>query len=292
MLYDIELAIEHGYATPAEGARTHVHLMPLTVPDKQSLITGMVTAEPAPDERLDRIDFFGNMVTEFAWDKPLEDLVLKLQARVQRFAQPSTMDLSPDLAGLARELSVVTAMDGHSPHHFRAASPRVAPVAAMTEFARGLLSPGITAQAATLAIGRALYDEMTFDAKATTVDTPPEEAFAHRHGVCQDFTHIMIACLRGIGVPAGYVSGFLRTIPPPGTERLAGADAMHAWVRAWVGIESGWIEFDPTNNLMVGTDHIVVGYGRDYSDVAPDRGVLRTFGAQDSSQAVDVIPVT
>ncbi|MWB78560.1 transglutaminase family protein [Pseudooceanicola sp. 216_PA32_1] len=291
MLYDVELTIEHGYATPAEGARTHVHLMPLTVPGRQSLITGMISATPLPDERLDRTDFFGNPVTEFAWRKPLDDLVLHLQARVQSFAAPSTLDLAPDLPGLARELNGVTDLGPQSPHHFRAASPRVAPAPEMTQFARDLLWPGITALQAVITLGRALYGEMTFDAKATDVNTPPAEAFRHRHGVCQDFTHVMIACLRGIGIPAGYVSGFLRTIPPPGKERLAGADAMHAWVRAWVGIETGWVEFDPTNDLLVGTDHIVVAHGRDYSDLSPDRGVLRTFGAQESSQAVDVIPV-
>jgi transglutaminase-like putative cysteine protease len=101
----------------------------------------------------------------------------------------------------------------------------------------------------------------------------------------------MIACLRGIGIPAGYVSGFLRTIPPAGKERLAGADAMHAWVRAWCGTEAGWIEFDPTNNLLVANDHIVIARGRDYADVAPVKGVLRTAGSQTTEQSVDVVPL-
>ena len=146
----------------------------------------------------------------------------------------------------------------------------------------------------TLAIVRALSDalhrHMAFDAEATTVDTAPAEAFRERRGVCQDFTHIMIAGLRGIGIPARYVSGVLRTDPPPGGERLEGADAMHAWVSAWCGNETGWVEFDPTNAVAAGSDHIVIGYGRDYSDVAPVRGVLRSSGAQKSSQAVDVTP--
>ena len=102
---------------------------------------------------------------------------------------------------------------------------------------------------------------------------------------------MMIACLRGIGVPAGYVSGFLRTNPPPGQPRLEGADAMHAWVRAWCGWETGWIEFDPTNAVVAGTDHILVARGRDYGDVAPVKGVLRIAGAQKTEHAVDVIPV-
>ena len=127
--------------------------------------------------------------------------------------------------------------------------------------------------------------------EATTVATHASDAFKLKRGVCQDFSHVMIAGLRGLGIPAGYVSGFLRTIPPPGKERLEGADAMHAWVRAWCGREVGWIEFDPTNDMLASNDHITVGYGRDYSDVAPIVGVLRTTGSQTGEQAVDVIPV-
>jgi len=108
------------------------------------------------------------------------------------------------------------------------------------------VNPEITAFDVMQTVAQALHRDMRFDAKATTVDTSPDEAFAGRRGVCQDFAHIMIACLRGLGMPAGYVSGFLRTIPPAGKQRLAGADAMHAWVRGWCGSETGWIEFDPT----------------------------------------------
>jgi transglutaminase-like putative cysteine protease len=142
-----------------------------------------------------------------------------------------------------------------------------------------------------LAMGRALHGHMTFDAAATTVDTPVAEAFAKARGVCQDFSHIMIAGLRGLGIPAGYVSGFLRTLPPPGKPRLEGADAMHAWVRIWCGPDRGWIDFDPTNACFARNDHIIVARGRDYSDVAPVKGTMRIAGGQDSRQAVDVVPV-
>lgn len=138
-------------------------------------------------------------------------------------------------------------------------------------------------------LGKALYDYMTFDPNATDVDTDPSEAFRLKRGVCQDFSQIMILGLHALGIPAGYVSGYLRTLPPEGGVKLEGADAMHAWVRAWCGVAQGWIEYDPTNATLIGTDHIVVGYGRDYSDMAPVKGQLRSSGGQFNSQAVDVI---
>jgi len=141
------------------------------------------------------------------------------------------------------------------------------------------------------AIGRQLNADMTFDDTATHVNTPVASAFAARRGVCQDYTHIMITCLRALGVPAGYVSGYLRTHPPKGQARLEGADAMHAWVRAWCGVDAGWVEYDPTNAAFPGTDHIVVAFGRDYDDIAPVRGVLRASGPNLTSQSVDVLAV-
>jgi transglutaminase-like putative cysteine protease len=137
----------------------------------------------------------------------------------------------------------------------------------------------------------AIHADFEYDPKATDVETRPAEAFALRKGVCQDFAHVMIAGLRGVGIPAGYVSGFLRTNPPPGKPRLEGADAMHAWVRAWCGQHVGWVEFDPTNAMIAGPDHISIGHGRDYADISPIVGVLRTHGSHETSQSVDVLRV-
>ena len=128
------------------------------------------------------------------------------------------------------------------------------------------------------------------------ISTPLNEVFDKRHGVCQDFAHVMIAGLRGLGLPAAYVSGYLRTRPPPGQPRLRGADASHAWVALWCGEgwgesgEGGWIGFDPTNDCVVQDDHIVVAQGRDYGDVAPIDGIVSSAGAQKLTVEVDVIP--
>jgi transglutaminase-like putative cysteine protease len=133
--------------------------------------------------------------------------------------------------------------------------------------------------------------EFRYDAKATLISTPLMEVFEKRHGVCQDFAHVMIAGLRGLGLPAAYVSGYLRTIPPAGKPRLQGADATHAWVSLWCGAGIGWVDFDPTNDLLVENDHIVLAVGRDFSDVSPVDGIIVGSREQKLAVAVDVLQV-
>ncbi|WP_428688185.1 transglutaminase-like domain-containing protein, partial [Roseibium sp.] len=238
----------------------------------------------------DRTDFFGNAVTDIVYRSPHNELCFRLKARIDRTATPEEFDISPPLTSLAREIAGIQSLRPGEPVHFLAASPRLPLDPAFAVYAQEHVGPDMSTVAVIEAIGKALHQDMRFDAEATTVDTPALEAFERRHGVCQDFTHIMIACLRSIGIPAGYVSGFLRTLPPEGKPRLEGADAMHAWVRAWCGFEAGWIEYDPTNALRVGQDHIVVARGRDYGDAAPVKGVLRTAGSQTTDHKVDVVP--
>ncbi len=143
---------------------------------------------------------------------------------------------------------------------------------------------------AALELNTRLFRDFKFDPKATDIATPVEEAFKLRSGVCQDFAHILIACLRSIGLPARYVSGYLETLPPVGKPRLIGADASHAWVSIWCGAEHGWFDLDPTNNCMPSERHITVAYGRDFSDVSPLRGVVSGSGEQKMVVAVDVMP--
>jgi transglutaminase-like putative cysteine protease len=141
------------------------------------------------------------------------------------------------------------------------------------------------------ALMHAIHEEFAFDARATGTDTAPIEAFRRRHGVCQDFSHVMIVAARAHGIPAAYVSGYLRTLPPPGQERLMGSDAMHAWVNLWCGEELGWVGFDPTNDMLADTDHIFIGMGRDYADVAPLDGTFRGSAQQRMYYSVDVAPL-
>lgn len=291
MRYDIRLTIGYRYGAPSDHARTLVRLLPSDRPGQQVVTSRLLTVEPRPSERRETTDFFGNAMTVLSFHDPIDSIDVTLRARAERLVPAASLDLSPDLGGLAQEIADYRSLDPASPHHYLGASNRVAPDDAISDFARAIAEPGLTAMQLVETLGRALHAEMRFDAEATDVHTPPAEAFANRHGVCQDFSHVMIAGLRALGVPAGYVSGFLRTLPPPGQPRLEGADAMHAWVSAWCGSEVGWIEYDPTNACSVGLDHVSVAHGRDYSDVAPVKGVLRTSGDQESHHAVDVEPI-
>ena len=292
MLYDIKLVIDYAFQAPAAGARQILHAMPMTIPGRQRLIAGSVDIDPEPSTRRDRDDFFGNRLTELAFSEPHSTIEIALKARVEVTGNGAPASISGDLAALLEALEAETDLGPRSPLHFLSASPYARPDHAIAQWAQGQSKPGRACSDTVADLGLALHREMRFDAEATTVDTPAAEAFAARHGVCQDFTHIMIIALRSLGIPAGYVSGYLRTLPPPGRERLEGADAMHAWVSAWCGPVVGWVEYDPTNAVFAGTDHIVVAYGRDYADVAPVRGAMRTAGGQTSNQSVDVAPVS
>ncbi|MCA9209436.1 MAG: transglutaminase family protein, partial [Planctomycetales bacterium] len=135
-----------------------------------------------------------------------------------------------------------------------------------------------------------IHTEFAYDPRATTVNTPLEQVLKQRRGVCQDFAHLAIGCLRAMGLPARYVSGYLRTIPPPGQPRLVGADASHAWLSVYCG-PLGWVDLDPTNNVIPTTDHLTVAWGRDYSDVCPIQGVFVGGGQHTMTVSVDVEPL-
>jgi transglutaminase-like putative cysteine protease len=291
MIYDIRLTIATDYTGVASTGRHLVCVMPRDLGKEQCLIAGLLNLHPAPDHRHDRLDFFGNAVVEFALDAPHQGIEVSVQARIEKCAPPAPPPPALPLSQLASALAQCRDMGPDSPVHFTAPSGRVPRDADMTRFAAAHIAPDMNTAQAVIAVGRSLHALMRFDPRATTVDTPATEAFAKRHGVCQDFSHIMIACLRGIGIPAGYVSGYLCTQPPPGMPRLEGADAMHAWVRAWCGPQEGWLAFDPTNDRVADQSHIVVAHGRDYADVSPIRGILRGSGGQKSRQSVDIIPL-
>lgn len=290
MLYRLRLVIDYRFARPTGAGRQQFRILPVALPGCQTIAAETVTITPEPLERRVFDDFYGTRVVEAVMPPGLTKLRVEMVARVIRHHPPAGFDMSATLTALPDQIGLIRDLGPDAPHHFLPPSPRLPAIPAIAAFARA--ATATTAQQTVEALGRALHAEMTFDATATEVDTPAETAFAGRHGVCQDFAQIMISGLRSLGIPAAYVAGYLRTLPPPGKPRLEGADAMHAWVRAWTGAESGWVEYDPTNACWVAEDHIVVGYGRDYGDVAPVIGMLRLDGSQEGEHKVDIRPET
>ncbi|MFN7053673.1 MAG: transglutaminase domain-containing protein, partial [Gemmobacter sp.] len=256
MIYDIKLVIDYSYAAASDHVRNILRLLPSDGPN-QKVTSRLLTVDPKPDEQRERKDFFGNITTSVAWHSPVDRITFRLRARAERRVPEDEADLSPPLGTLDTELAAFCDLGARSPHHFLMPSPRIEADAAMRAFAAEHAGHPTT-RAVVQAMGEALHEEMRFDSAATDVNTPPAEAFAARHGVCQDFAQIMIGCLRSLGVPAAYVSGFLRTYPPEGQPRLEGVDAMHAWVAAWCGVAEGWVEYDPTNRQAAGEDYIMV----------------------------------
>ncbi|MFK7745847.1 MAG: transglutaminase domain-containing protein [Roseobacter sp.] len=288
MLYSIRLEIAHHYNQPAANSRHLISVVPKSIGQRQSLQSHLVDVFPKPGDRSNHMDFFENSGTSCTIMDAHDAMSIRLACHVNVTAPAPWLDLSPTLSELRRTWEKSTDLRPTSPLHFVGPTPRLTQDQDIADFAREVFDGRDSVAANVLRLGRALHDTMTFDATATTVDTDAAEAFRLKRGVCQDFSHIMILGLHALGIPAGYVSGYLRTLPPEGGVKLEGVDAMHAWVRAWCGTQQGWIEYDPTNATLVSADHIVVAYGRDYADVSPVRGQLRTSGGQRSSQAVDV----
>ena len=289
MLYDIRLHLHYDYAAAAGGGRHQIRVLPSTISGVQRVIAASLSFSPSPNERSDFSDFFGNNVTSIAFRDAHDALDIRMSARISVSRPEPGLDVSPDIGRLRQELAATRSLGPASPQHCLTDSSHAGIDAAITSYARNSVTGSAAGTAMDLC--NRIHRDFTYDGEATTVRTRAIDAFKLKRGVCQDFSHIMIAGLRGLGSPAGYVSGFLRTTPPKGKPRLEGADAMHAWVKAWCGRDAGWQEFDPTNGMRASNDHITVGYGRDYSDVAPIVGVLKTTGGQVGEQAVDVIPV-
>lgn len=286
--YNLRLQISYEFDRPSGAGRQHFRILPATLPGRQHLLGSQVTLEPEPGELGFFTDFFGTAVVEAAIPAGLTRLELRLESGVERLAEPEGLDLSMPVSQLGPEIAQCRSLGPTSPLHYHLPSRRIPPVNAISDFATGALRPGDSVAVVTERLGLMLHDHMRFETGATDVNTSPAEAFAARHGVCQDFAQIMVGGLRSLGIPAAYVAGYLRTLPPPGRKRLIGADAMHAWVRAWGGSQRGWIDYDPTNACFTGADHIDVGMGRDYGDVAPVTGMLRLDGQQEGRHSVDI----
>ena len=288
MRYDIRLRIGYDYALPVRSAHHLLRVSP-RIDRGQTLHALSLDIAPDTDETLQESCFFGNRTHHLLLNRPHTALSVEMRARVEvRRAEP---DLSngPDIATLSDMARHSRAESGQSPIYQLAASRMVAPLPEAGIFVAESLS-GLSPGLGVLAVAQRISSEFAYEPGFSSLATTPAQTLASRRGVCQDFAHLMIAGLRQTGIPAAYVSGFLRTDPPPGQPRIEGADAMHAWIEAWLGPDLGWVGFDPTNGCLAGDGHVAVAFGRDYADVAPVAGVVTTTGAQATDHAVDVVP--
>ena len=247
--------------------------------------------EPKPSTRSDRVDYFGNHINLFTIQDPHKQLVVEARSEVSLDGgRPSAPLNSQPWEEITQTVPLDRSPASLSAYQFSFESPRIKPSDEFAAYARKSFTPGRSWADALLDLTARIHRDFQFDAKATNVRTTTEEFFRKRRGVCQDFAHLQIACLRSLKLPARYVSGYLRTYPPAGKPRLIGADASHAWVSAYCP-ESGWLDLDPTNNLIVGDGHVTLAWGRDYGDVSPLRGLI--LGGRDHvlKVSVDVEPI-
>jgi len=275
----VDLAYHLAYLRPAET-------------DYQQLARFDLTIDPAPSHRSSANDVFGNRRELFSFYGPHEQLRIRAESEVRVRARFAALDpeASPPWEEVRAMLRYRAGVQFESASEFVFASPFVPVLPALAEYARESFSPERPLVAAAIDLMRRVHADFTYESGSTDVSTSVAKAFEQRRGVCQDYAQVAIGALRALGLPAAYVSGYLLSNPPPGRERLIGADASHAWARFWCPV-SGWIEFDPTNNCFVGEAHVTVAIGRDYGDVTPVRGVIRGGGRHEVAVAVSVIPV-
>jgi transglutaminase-like putative cysteine protease len=291
VIYDIRHVTTYSYESPVNFARCSLRLEP-RCGDGQELISHAVDIRPRPSDRTLRRDFFGTLTENVVIETAHRHLRIDSRSRVSVSRKaPGRTAPSPAWESVRDLAFEATSLGPSSPIGYVFASPLVPVLAPVTSFAAASFPPGVGALVGAVDFMHRIRGGFRYDPKATVISTPLAEVFEKRHGVCQDFAHVMIAGLRGLGLPAAYVSGYLRTTPPPGQKRLQGADATHAWVSLWCGGEVGWVGFDPTNDLLVENDHIILGVGRDFSDVSPVDGIIVGSRKQKLNVAVDVIVV-
>jgi transglutaminase-like putative cysteine protease len=292
MIYDIRHITRFDYGNAVKFARCNLRLQPIDWPG-QRVESYALEVAPAGRTHAARAEAGLAHVTRLVVEEPVRRLVIESRARVvvDRLVPVPQLD-DPTLGEVAALARASTDLSAAGPASYLYPSPLIPLDRAIGDYCAPDLDPDRNALEAGIALARRIQREFEFDPAATLVDTPPHEAFAKRRGVCQDFAQIMISGLRAAGLPAAYASGYIRTIPPPGQERLVGADATHAWVLLWCGPVQGWVGLDPTNGIWMAGDHIVVAIGRDYAEIAPVDGVVLGSGAQAMEVSVDVAPLT
>jgi len=289
--YRVEHRTTYRYSEPVMLSHQQLHLTPCHLAYQRTQ-AHEVTITPAPTYRRERTDPFGNPVTEIAIESAHSRLEIVARSTVEVGAREVSKADKTTAWEIVREALAYRAGWCPDPEALEATqflfeSPHARVKRDLRAFASDCFTPGRPVLDAAQALMGKIHTEFKFDADATTTTTPVMTFFKQKRGVCQDFTHFMISCLRSTGIAARYVSGYLVTRPAPGKQRPMGAEASHAWVALFVP-GSGWIELDPTNNVLPSSEHITLGWGRDFSDVTPLRGVINGGGEQTLAVKVTV----
>ena len=287
-MYKIIHRTTYKYTYPVSVGNHVACLKPRSFGQNQ-LVNDALMIYPQPSTLTERTDYFGNQLYFFTVQQPHHELVVEARSEVLRGGgeiASATGAWEDSAAGLA-ETHEAEELDACQ---YQFDSPRIRIRPDFGAYAAQSFTPGRPMREALMDLTTRIHRDFSFDAKATSVRTTPEEAFKKRRGVCQDFAHVQIACLRSMGLAARYVSGYLRTYPPPGRARLIGADASHAWVSAYCR-GTGWLDMDPTNNVAPTDGHVTLAWGRDYGDVSPLRGLILGGGSSTLDVSVDMEPV-
>lgn len=279
----------YAYAEPVSVCHSEVYVTPRDLPHQRCLEFELQVL-PTPNELGQRDDQFGNRAHWFSVEEPHQQLRITARSLVELAGEVSPPESTPAWDQLCSELWQDRSAPGLANYRLTFDSRRVQRSVALADYAAESFSAGRPVLQAVQDLTARIHGDFSYVPGATDVRTPVAEVFQRREGVCQDFAHLQIGCLRSLGLPARYVSGYLRTEPPPGQPRLRGADASHAWLSVFCG-EAGWIDVDPTNDALVATDHVTLAWGRDYDDVCPARGVFVGGGDHTLDISVEVEPL-
>lgn len=289
MKFRVRHVTAYAYANLVDLGGHIIHMQPRPL-KHQRVLSSTLSATPNPTRRSHRTDHFGNPVTWLFLDLPHPTFEVVTEAVVDvSFPRPPPPEETlpwEQVAAIAHQ----GGPDGWQAAEFVFPSPRVPATPPAGLYAAPSFTPGRPILACLLELTHRIRTEFTFRSGVTNLSTPITTVLEKRHGVCQDFTHLMIASLRALGIPARYVSGYIRTKPPPGQKKRLGSDQSHAWVSAWMGPEHGWIDLDPTNDLVVHEEHVVLAWGRDYSDISPLYGIILGGGRHTLKVGVDLEP--
>lgn len=274
MRYSVKHITTYKYAARVTNCYNLANLIPRNT-QRQKCINSRISISPEPIHTNRRTDYFGNQCFHFEIQQDHIELEITAESLIdiQETNQALNFDLGMSYGDALNYYREAATNDIIKAREFVLDSPMIKVTEQIAEFAQPSFSLNRPLNSCVAELNKRIFEEFTYTPGFTTIATPLSEVLEHRRGVCQDFAHLEIACLRAMGIPAKYVSGYMETLPPPGQEKLVGADATHAWI-SYLSPEEGWIEMDPTNDMRAGTQHIVAAEGRDYYDVTPIKGVI------------------